>query len=274
MGSLLQGLPKSRERDLPKSMERDLPKSMPCRPPSPPPGGSVPTFLSEKLHFKGSARVRDPQRRQNRRFCSESTARKEQTPFSAARAKHFQLPFCGTTPRGGATKGQLKVLCPCSGKGGLLFSGSRFGTKSAILPPLGVPDPCRPLEMQLFTQKCWNGSSRRWGGGAAGHTFRQVTLHTFRQVTLPTFRQALKKRTQAVTSVQSRCTGILLGRSRSLLSGRSRSILLGRSRSLLVGRSRSILLGRSRSRLLGRSRSILGEYLRFHVSHWRPPAPH
>ena len=51
-----------------------------------------------RLHSKGSARVLDLPRRRNRRFWSESTARKDQTPFSVAQAKRFRLAFYGTTP--------------------------------------------------------------------------------------------------------------------------------------------------------------------------------
>ena len=102
----------------------------------------------QMLHSKGSVRVLDPPRRQNRRFWSKSTATKGQTPFSVAQAKRFRLVFSGTTPRGGARKDQPEALCLCNGKGGLAFCGSRFGPKSPILSSRGVQHPDRPLGMQ------------------------------------------------------------------------------------------------------------------------------
>jgi len=118
-----------------------------------------------RLHSKGSARVLDPPRRRNRRFWSESTATKGQTPFSVAQAKRFQLAFSGTTPRGGARKGQLETLCLCNGKGGLVFSGSRIGPKSAILSSRGVQHPGRPLGMQLLVDLFVNSDEVWWKPG-------------------------------------------------------------------------------------------------------------
>ena len=65
-----------------------------------------------RLHSKGSARVLDLPRRRNRRFWSESTARKGQTPFSVAQAKRFRA--CLARLRAGRAPDGRWSLCLCS----------------------------------------------------------------------------------------------------------------------------------------------------------------